>query len=282
VKRGGDRDILQCAQRTAEINAAYETASLEPNPHAPTIAIYLRPAEERDVPGITDIYNHYVRNSIIPEDQEPVNERDIRGLLNDVCSDALPFIVAILGQPPKDPSSNAKKFNSRYPTVKPVAQSEGRVVGFTYVNAYYGLSFNASGRSRYTGNLQIYVHHDYVRKGIGGSLLDRILMCTCSTHTARGGYDWVEPKDPLEARIYCDGGGNGLRRYHQLVIERPIERNLDPDHEWLKRWLNKFFFKQTARLLALARSRAPESGRWLDVLTFQKSATLDGEIVGCI
>lgn len=282
-KRLQDRSALLDAQRTAEIDAAYDSAIPEPNPHAPTIPIYLRPAEERDVPGITEIYNHYVLHSIIPEDQEPVDQRSIRVLLNDVQSDNLPFIVAILGTLPKDPSIHSKKFNSRYPTARSVAQSEERVVGFTYVNSYYGLSSTARGRSRFTGNLQFYVHHEYTRKGIGRSLVDRILLCTCSTHCGRGGYDWVAPKDPLQARIYGDGGGDGPRRYHQLLIERPIERGSDPDHQWLKRWLHqRFFFTEVARFLSTARSRVPEKCRWLDVVTFQKSATVEGEIMPCM
>jgi GNAT superfamily N-acetyltransferase len=51
------------------------------------------------------------------------------------------------------------------------------IIGFGYAEtSNYGLGGTGLGRSRFTANLQFYVHPDYTRKGVGRSLLDRLIQ----------------------------------------------------------------------------------------------------------
>lgn len=230
------------------------------NPNTPKIAIYLRPAQEKDIPGITSIYNHYVLNSTIPEDQVPVREERMQAILTSAREQELPFIVAIKGQPPPGYSTNSIE----------------QVLGFAHTDFYnYGHGGTHTGLSRFTGVIQLYVEPNHTRKGVGRSLMDRILVCSSFAHASKEGYDWVIP-NPSDTAVY--GRQGGAHRFHQLLIHRPIETRADPDHAWLKQWLHsKFFIEEVARLRSVARSLPRgTTARFLDLLTFQYEAAIPG------
>ena len=230
------------------------------NLNIPKIDIYLRPAQMKDISGITSIYNHYVLNSIIPEDQTLVTEQDMESLLKDAQEQGLPFIVAIKGRVP--PGGSIK--------------SAEHVLGFAHTDFLnYSNGGTHKGLSRFTGVIQLYVEPNHTRKGIGRSLMDRILVCSSSTHASKEGYDWISP-NAKEAAVYGQQGG--AHKFHQLLIHRPIEVKEDPDHEWFKQWLHsKFFIEEVARLKSVARSSSRgTTARMLDVLIFQFEAALAG------
>jgi L-amino acid N-acyltransferase YncA len=214
----------------------------------------------KDISGITSIYNHYVLNSIIPEDQTPVHEHDMQIVLKDAQEQGLPFIVAIKG---RVPSSGSTK-------------SAEHVLGFAHTDFLnYGNGGTHMGLSRFTGVIQLYVEPNHIRKGIGRSLMDRILVCSSSTYASKEGYNWISP-NANESAVYGQQGG--AHKFHQLLIHRPIEVKDDPDHEWFKQWLHsKFFIEEVARLKSVARSSSRgTTARMLDVLTFQFEAALAG------
>jgi L-amino acid N-acyltransferase YncA len=238
----------------------YINEEIMANPNTPKIDIYLRPAQMKDIPGITSIYNHYVLNSIIPEDQSAVSDQDMQTVLKDAQAQGLPFIVAVKGRVP--PCGSIK--------------SAEKVLGFAYVEFYnYSLAGTVKGASRFTGVIQLYVEPNHTRKGVGRSLMDRILVCSSSTHASKEGYDWINP-NAREGEVYCQQGG--AHKFHQLFIHRAIEVRGDSDHEWFKQWLhNKFFIEEVARLKSVRRSSSVgTTARMLDVLTFQFEAALAG------
>jgi GNAT superfamily N-acetyltransferase len=183
----------------------------------------------------------------------------MEAVLADAREQGLPFIVAIKGPPPNSSrSKNAEK-----------------VLGFAHTDFHnYGHGLNHAGLSRFTGVIQLYVEPNHTRKGVGRSLMDRILVCSSFSHASKEGYDWISPKAREDA-VYSHQGG--VQRFHQLLIHRPIETKEDPDHTWLKQWLHKFFIEEVARLRSVARSscRGTEA-RFLDVLTFQFEAAIPG------
>lgn len=232
----------------------------EVSPNAPRIQIYLRPARMEDVHGITTILNHYVLNSIVTEDHVEVSDDDVRSLLTDICEGSLPFIVAVQGKLPQSPHKETYE----------------RVLGFAYAEGFFGIRNTAGDSSRYTAVLRFYVHHQYTRKGIGRCLLDRLLEVTTRTHASNNAYDWINTNnDP----VYNNHGGDGPRRYHQLLIERRVERKNDPDIHWMKPWLlYKFFFEQVGLFRSAARtSRYAFNARFLDVVYFQFEAASELE-----
>lgn len=260
IKQQRRKDRAYTAQVAHNSSLFYQTPRVDPN--APTISCYLRPAEERDVTGITAIYNHYISDSFIPEDQKRIAEEEMHAVWATARKESLPFIVAIQGPPPDHNNSYRET-----------------VLGFARADIYYGLGGGGMGRSRYLGVIEFFTHHQYLRKGIGRSLLDRILCTTSSSYLAKGSYDWVIP-NPSDNAVYNHfGGGGSPRRWHQLLIHRPIEVTNDPDYEWLKDWLqNNFYFFEVARLKSTGRTKpvgAP--ARWLDLVTFQLEASTPGE-----
>jgi L-amino acid N-acyltransferase YncA len=235
------------------------------NPNTPKIPIYLRPAEDRDISGVTAIYNHYVTNTDLTEDQEPISELAMGEIFLLARKEDFPFIVAIAGKAPE----KGRKKNSE------------TVLGYARAEGFYGLGGTSKGRSRFTAQIEFWVHHKYLRKGVGRSLLDRMLQCTASMHAGKDGYDFVIP-DPKDKAVYGTfGGAGGDRKYHQIMLQRPIEIRNDPDHAWLKTWLEtRFFFFQVARLQSIARTKTaggPLGAKWMDVVIFQFEATQPGQ-----
>ncbi|TGO28877.1 hypothetical protein BPAE_0022g00520 [Botrytis paeoniae] len=247
-------------------NAHYERQMAEdpePNASAPKIEIYLRPATEADAKHILEIYNHYIRESYIPEDQEPVTENDILFLIKVTRKEKLPFVVAVKGCIP------AKSANTKVKTKLPQYEN---VVGFGYTEIRgCGITGKPNGRSRFTHNLHFYVHPEYTRKGIGGCVLDRLLVVSSRAWSSHGGYNWLNPDND---RAYGHGCG---ARCHQLIIEVPVKKD-DLNYEWMKKFLRNFWFLDEIRLISVGRTSVLKSPvEWLDVVHFQKELEHSGE-----
>jgi L-amino acid N-acyltransferase YncA len=121
--------------------------------------------------GIADIYNHYALNSIATEDQAPITEEDVDFLVKHTKSEKLPIIVAVKGKMPlSSPGKPGRSKKVSFPQFE-------SIIGFGYAETYcYGIGGSRSGRTRFTANLQFYVHPDYTKKRVGQSLLDRLIQ----------------------------------------------------------------------------------------------------------
>ncbi|KAF7902027.1 uncharacterized protein EAF01_007325 [Botrytis porri] len=253
-------------QSVTASNARYEQQMAEdpePNTSAPKIEIYLRPATEADIKQILGIYNHYIRESYIPEDQEPITENEILYLIQVTKKEKLPFVVAVKGCIP------AKSANPKVKTKLPQYEN---IVGFGYTEIRgCGLTGRPNGRSRFTHNLHFYVHPEYTRKGIGGCILDRLLVVSSRAWSSHGGYNWLNPDNNP---AYGHGCG---ARCHQMIIEVPIKKD-DLNYEWMKKFLRNFWFLDEIRLISIGRTSVLKSPvEWLDVVHFQKELEHSGE-----
>lgn len=134
-----------------------------------------RPATGTDVKGIVEVYNLYVtsQNSMITEDQVPIVEEDIDYLIKHCETEKLPIIVAVKRRMPPPQQQDRRP----QPGKVILPQSES-IIGFGFAESHnYGIGGARTGRSRATANLQFYVHPEYTRKGVGRSLLDRLIQC---------------------------------------------------------------------------------------------------------
>jgi GNAT superfamily N-acetyltransferase len=134
----------------------------------PVVLTFTRPATQDDVKGITDIYNHYVLSphSIITEDQKAVSADDVAFLIKHTRGEKYPFIVAVKGRMPVGKSKNAKSTLPQFETI----------IGFGYAETYNNtIGGGMNGRSRFTKNIQFYVHPEYTGKKVGRSILDRLI-----------------------------------------------------------------------------------------------------------
>lgn len=251
---------------TVESARHQEDLEMEPalNPYAPKIDIYLRPVTATDAKQILQIYNHYIAGSYIPEDQEPLTESDVEYLIECTTKDKLPFVVAVNGRAP------AQSLN---PKVKTKIPQYENVIGFGYTERRgCGIAGKITGRSRYTHNMHFYVHNDYLRKGVGSCILDRLLHVSSRAWSGHDGYDWINQNDDPS---YGHGCG---ARCHQILVELPVLRKNDPNFAWMESFLRKFWFMEQFRLRSIGRSSvAHRAGEWLDVVCFQKEVEHEDE-----
>lgn len=222
----------------------------------PYIAIHVRPAEMKDVPGITEIYNQWVLNSFIPEDQQPVGKEDIKSVFEAARKGSYPFIVAIRGNAP----------------VGNRAAGSNEVVGFAMVDRCLGFGGASNGRSRSTAIIQFYVHQQCLRHGIGGHLLDQLLCRISRLHVPLSDRNvWINPtRNALYEQI--------PNRFHQIVVKRPVDRPSDPDFMWFDAFMKKYKIWESHRTLSVARKPRPTSGpsaTFLDIVAYQHEAELD-------
>src|SRR5512147_1988521 len=101
-------------------------------------SLVIRAAEPRDARDVADIYNHYVAETAVTFEEEPVSAAEFARRMEDVKSVSLPWLVA---------------------------ESEGRVVGYAYARPWK----ERSGY-RFSVEVAIYVVPEQVGRGIGTSL----------------------------------------------------------------------------------------------------------------
>ncbi|KAL2074749.1 hypothetical protein VTL71DRAFT_8528 [Oculimacula yallundae] len=259
----------------------HEIAEQEPekNPFAPAIDIYLRPAEEKDAADVVAIYNWYISNTDIPEDQTPIGIEDGKWLIKQAKDDKMPFLVAVKGRQPASVDAQGRPSPSNK-IIMPVVES---VIGFCFPERFnYGFSASWKGRSRATVTLQLYVHHEHTRKGVGRNLLDRLIHCLTPGYAYRNAASWINPSHD---KLY-ETEGAGM--FHQLLFQIPVEAKHDPNIEWLTKFLFKFLFKESTfkerdpthpkRLRSVARSSIKgRTAHFLNLAVFQYEARQEGE-----
>lgn len=101
----------------------------------------IRPLEQGDIPACVEIYNYYIENTTITFEEAPLRAEDF--------------------------SARARNIQKTYPYL--VAEKDGAVVGYAYLDAY-----NERSAYRYTADLSIYLAHDRLGQGAGSALLEKI------------------------------------------------------------------------------------------------------------
>lgn len=115
-----------------------------PAPEPPEFAFEIRPARIVELPHVLEIYNHYVANSTVTFDEDPMTLRELRAKFQTVHKLGYPFLVAVS------------------PT--------GHVLGFAYVYPW-----KAKAAYRYTVENTIYLGPAATGKGLGRALMAELL-----------------------------------------------------------------------------------------------------------
>jgi len=102
----------------------------------------IRAAEPSDAAGIAAIYNHYVEQSIVTFEEEPVSDAEMARRIEDVRSESLPWLVA---------------------------EEAGRIVGYASSRKWR----DRSGY-RFSAEITVYVAPGHARRGIGSGLYSRL------------------------------------------------------------------------------------------------------------
>lgn len=113
-------------------------------PVEPAFSFELRPASERDVPHMLEIYNHYVANSTVTFDEDALTLKEMRAKFRHVQELTYPWLVAV------SPS--------------------GMILGYAYVTPW-----KAKAAYRFTVENSIYLSPAATGKGLGKALMARML-----------------------------------------------------------------------------------------------------------
>ena len=105
--------------------------------------VNIRPSSLSDVAQIAEIYGYYVEHTGYTFELTPPSASELSERRDSILAAGLPHLVAEL---------------------------DGRVVGFAYANSY-----RPRPAYRLTLENTVYVHHEFVRRGIGTQLLQHVL-----------------------------------------------------------------------------------------------------------
>ncbi|KAI9760442.1 MAG: hypothetical protein M4579_001635 [Chaenotheca gracillima] len=229
-------------KRMREQTVALETARImqtfDPYDHenAPKIRVQLRHGRMSDAQACKFIWNWYRKNSVVVPEMEDSSQNLLRAAFEDVNKQSLPWIVAV-------------------ECTGPGGKNE-KVVGFAYAEDY-GDPKNAY---RYTVELQIFTHHEYLRNGIGKTLMDRALHNLDVGHADREGYIFRGDKQ----EEWCVGG---RRVISKILCNIPYPTNKPTDVAWLKTWFCKEWgFEE----MGVMKKVGVKLGKWVDILILQK------------
>lgn len=114
-----------------------------PEPERP-FTYEIRPARREDMPDVREIYNYYVRNSVVTFDEKPWTHRQWIEKFDHLHKFGLPFLVAVA------------------PT--------GQVLGYALVSPWSGKS-----SFRYTVENSVYLGPGAAGKGLGRALLQALI-----------------------------------------------------------------------------------------------------------
>ena len=118
---------------------------LRPAPAEPAAFAYqLRDATERDIPDMREIYNHYVANTTVTFDEDPLTLAEMRKKYKIVADLKYPWLVAV--------------------------SPGGVVLGYAFVTPY-----RAKAAYRFTVENSIYLGPASTGKGLGAALMKELL-----------------------------------------------------------------------------------------------------------
>ena len=188
--------------------------------HAPKANIYLRPAESGDVRQCTDIYNQWALDTFCTVMSKPVDSAYWTECFNSSQDDGTPFLVAVhMGQ---------KRCND----LKDVRRKKGQtIVGFSVATSYG----SKDSVYRYSVELELYVHREHLRQGIGRTMLDRMLAALCQD------YSLLECAPLLLSKghhLHAWMGG-GVPIVHTVAINLLHSAEEDKENvQWKMKWLS--------------------------------------------
>ena len=185
----------------------------------PRMNVYLRPARDEDVSQLTNIYNHYATETVHTADLTTVQASDMQLRLVDAANEKLPFLVAV------------KK------NIKRRGASGGEVVvGWASATDCIG----SKSSERFTVDLDVFVHPEHRRKGVGRCLLDRLIQSTDRGHNCNVNYQFDCAQE--HRHRYMAGGARDLITLKLVVrsFEKAARGNArEVDLPWIKAWLEK-------------------------------------------
>lgn len=196
--------------------------ALPPHPHKPAVNMYLRPAFGRDLAQLVHIYNHYVE-TYYSSAMTPITVAELEIRLREIAAANLNMIVAV--QKVKQTASQRTDLQSTHE----------KIIGFAFTEEHEG----QHALFRFAADLEVYVHPEYSHKGVGKSLMDRMMFLADSFYEPRNAVEWRPMSSDLH--LTTAGGKRLLGTVHINVFypnDEPVRL------VWMDRWLENFNFKR--------------------------------------
>ena len=143
----------------------------------------IRPATQTDSIAIARIYNHYIRNTAITFEEEPVASSEIAGRIGKVLSTPLPYLVAAPGD---------------------------QVVGYAYASRWHERS-----AYRFSVETTIYLDPEHLGDGLGTRLYTVLLdqLKDRGLHSAIGG---IALPNPASIALHESLGFRKVAHYREV------------------------------------------------------------------
>lgn len=200
---------------------------IPPNEHAPAANIYLRPAEMQDMRQVAWIHNWWTENTpssfqLVAQDEVHWRER-----FQEAYDEGDPFLVAV--------HMGSKTIKD----VRDVRRKKAEtIVGFAFA-ADYGLNNTAY---RYTVELEIWVHYEHLRQGIGRTMLDRMLA------SLDPGYNLLDCVPLLGNYTMSKWTSGGHRIVKTILCNLHHNKETEKDLQVRRKWLTNNNFQDVGTL----------------------------------
>ena len=187
---------------------------------------YLRVAKPCDDKQIANIYNHYVSNTVYAPEKNPRTVDEITKRRDEAHNNHFKCVVAV------EKANRWRDVAGRdyRPSLSP---AEEKIIGF----AMAGDFTVSNSMYRYTSEMEVFVHQQYRNKGVGSTLLDRMIFLLDPDHKIRSEVEWLE----TDVELVNPGATRWVKSITMSVpfaFEKENERM-----QWIEKWLNKFGFE---------------------------------------
>ena len=146
----------------------------------------IRKVKPTDAAEIANIYNHYIKNTIITFEETQVTRNDICSRIENVHSESLPWIVA---------------------------ESEESIVGYAYATKW-----KTRSAYRYSVESTVYLEPNFINKGIGSRLYKELLalLYDSPVHTVIAG---IALPNPASIALHEKFGFVQVARFYKVGIK---------------------------------------------------------------
>ncbi|MCJ1402124.1 hypothetical protein MMC11_005343 [Xylographa trunciseda] len=247
---------------------------------APKANIYIRPAQLSDVPQMAHLYNHYVLNTVHAPELDITAESEWQDRLRGAEDENLAFLVAVLKAAKKyGPGARGGRRGNRagrggFPRRSGFARQEEAqhdiasetIVGFSYAEDHAGMH----SMYQHTVELQLFVDPNHYMKGIGKTLMDRMMTSLDKVYMAEAATDFVD-----DGKMCYDLGG--AREVHKILVTVGFQFGEEKEFEWRKSWLEqKFEFDHIGTMNCLGK----KFGKGVNIAQFLKETnTIHGSSI---